>query len=131
VTALPADPDLAAIRALLAAEPPAEAPAGSARPAPQPARARARPTPPPPVTAADRLPRLERAEPAPEVARRQARRALLRGLADWLEIRLLAGSVLVFATPLGYARALYRHFEGADLRDYVADCHQARRNLRE
>lgn len=126
--ALPADPDLAAIRALMAAEPPIE----PARPAAKPARAsRRRPAPPPPpVTAADRLPQLEKAEPAPETARRMALKALMRDLADWLEIRVLAGGVLVFATPVGYGRALYRHFEGVDLKDYVEDCHRARSNSR-
>lgn len=124
---LPTDPDLAAIRALMAAEVPVE----RVRTAP-PATARASRRPaPPPVTAADRLPQLEKAEPAPETARKLARKALLRGLADWLEIRLLAGAVLACATPVGYGRALYRHFEGVDLRDYVADCHHPRRNSRD
>lgn len=94
-----ADPDLAAIRAVLHAPP---GPVPPRRPAPGPAHWE---TP-------------LRAETAP----------VLRRVLDWGVIRVLAGGVLVFATPIGYGRALYRHLDGADLREIVADCHRMRIN---
>ena len=96
------DPDLAAIRALLR-EPQAVTPR----------RATSQPvnweTPP-------------QAQPAASTP------PALRKVIDWGLVRVLAGSVLVFATPIGYGRALYRHLDGADLRDIVADCHRMRIN---
>ena len=53
---------------------------------------------------------------------------VLRKAIDWGIVRVLAGSVLVFATPIGYGRALYRHLDGTDLREIVADCHRMRIN---
>ena len=96
------DPDLAAIRALLR-EPQAVAPP---RPVTQPVNWETPPATPP-----------EAATPP-----------VLRKAIDWGLVRVLAGSALVFATPIGYGRALYRHLDGADLREIVADCHRMRIN---
>jgi hypothetical protein len=95
------DPDLAAIRALLITAPepaPPRRPAGA-----QPANWEV--SPPPDETA-----------------------PVLHRVLDWSIVRVLAGSVLVFATPIGYGRALYRHLDGADLREIVMDCHRMRIN---
>lgn len=98
----PLDPDLAAIRALLREDPPP--PVSPRRPAaPPPANWE---VPPPPPGSAP----------------------VLRRVLDWSIVRVLAGSVLVFATPIGYGRALYRHLDGADLREIVEDCHRMRIN---
>jgi hypothetical protein len=96
----PADPELAAIRALL-------------RAAPEPARME--PRRPAPTTLA---------EPAAPSPRRRTLPAGLTAALDWTAVRVLAGTVLAFATPAGYVRALYRHLDGADLREFVADCHR-------
>jgi hypothetical protein len=104
--ALAVDPDLAAIRAMLTA-----APLPDPDPAPAPQRRSETLTRPQPATR--RAWRL----PAP----------FWRGL-DWLIVRVLAGTVLAFATPVGYVRALIRHLDGKDLRETIADCLHPRLN---
>lgn len=108
------DPDLAAIRALMAdqsAEPPA----------PRPVRAQARPdsSVPQSETPAPQIPRKSRNLRLPPVVVR----ALI-----WTWVRVLAGTALIFATPVGFGRALYRHLDGQDLKEIVSDCRRPRAN---
>ena len=118
------------------------------RPAPAPAPA---PAPPQPDTAGDpdfaaigALPRQPQAVPPRRPASQPAswqtppagsdaapvprKMPVLPGVIERGLVRVLAGSVLVFATPIGYGRALYRYLDGADLREIVADCHRMRIN---
>ena len=48
--------------------------------------------------------------------------------ARWLALRVMAGTVLFFATPIGYGRALWKHLEGRAMADVIADC---RRNAQQ
>jgi hypothetical protein len=94
------DLDMAAIRALLRAEPAPQKPGRSAQPP-------------------------HNWETSPQDA---ANAPVLQKVLDWSIVRVLAGGVLVLAMPLGYGRALYRHLDGADLHEIVADCHRMRVN---
>lgn len=108
------DPDLAAIRALMADQP-------AEPPAPRPVRAQARPdsSVPQPETPAPQIPRKSRNLRLPPVVAQAL---------TWTGIRVLAGTALVFATPVGFGRALYRHLDGQDLKEIVTDCRRPRAN---
>ncbi len=95
--AKPADPELAAIRALIAAE---------------------RPTSPKHRAQSSR----DRQAPRSRPNRPSATGRLSSRIGRWSAVRLLAGGALAIAAPLGYTRALWRHLEGTDLREIVAEC---------
>lgn len=94
----PEDPDLAAIRALIADESRATEPKRRRKSRRKPA-ARRPGTP----------------NGAPNLRSRIGR---------WTTVRLLAGGGLALALPFGFGRALWRHLDGTDLRELVAEFQQ-------